>query len=69
MGACRQGATSQPEVKLANKGTSKLHTAESIQSWSETLVLDNGRQDFRSENYFLPGGCRTSFARNESLGH
>ena len=42
--ACRQGATSQPEVNLANKGTSKLLTAECIQNWSNTFVVaDNGR--------------------------
>ena len=33
-GSCRQGATSQPEVKVANKGTSKLLIAECIQKWS-----------------------------------
>ena len=47
-GACRQGARSQPEVKVANKGISKLLTAECIQNWSETFVVDNGRRDFHS---------------------
>ena len=32
-----------------NKGISKLLTAECIQNWSETTVVENGRQDFRSE--------------------
>ena len=40
--ACRQGATSQPDVNLVNKGTSKLLTAECIQNWLETFVVDNG---------------------------
>ena len=48
-GACRQGATSQPEVNVAIEGTSKLSTAEYIQNWSETVVVENCRQDFRSE--------------------
>ena len=53
-GACRQGATSQSEVNLAFKGTSKLLTAECIQNWSETFVVaDNGRQDFRSETLLV----------------
>ena len=39
-GSCRRGATSQPEVKVANKGTSKLLTEECIQNWSETLLVD-----------------------------
>ena len=51
--ACRQGATSQPEVKVANKGTLKVLTAECIQNWSETFVVDNGRQDFCSESSFV----------------
>ena len=48
-GACGQGATSQPKVKVANKGTSKLLTAECIQNWSEIIVAEKCRQDFRSE--------------------
>ena len=36
-------------MKLANKGTSELLTAECIQNWSETVVVDNGRQDLRSK--------------------
>ena len=31
--ACRQGATSQPDVNVANEGSSKLLTAECIQNW------------------------------------
>ena len=52
-GACRQGATSQPEVRVANKGTSKLLTAECIQNWSETFVVDNGRQYFCSDTLLV----------------
>ena len=53
-GAGRLGATSQPEVNVAIKGTSKLLTAEWIQIWSETFVVaDNGRQDFRSETVLV----------------
>ena len=53
-GACSKGATSQPEVSLAIKGTSKLHTAECIQNWSETFgIADNGRQNFRSETLLV----------------
>ena len=47
-GACRQGAKSQ-EVKAANKVTSKLLRAECIQNWSETIIVEKCRQDFRSE--------------------
>ena len=42
-GPCRQGATSQPKVKVANKKTSKLLTTEFIQNWSETIVVGNCR--------------------------
>ena len=49
----RQGATSQPDVKVANKGTSKLLTAECIQNWSETIVVDDGWQDVRSETLLV----------------
>ena len=52
-GSCRQGETSQPEMKIANKGTSKLPTAECIQNWSETIVVENCRQDFRSETLLV----------------
>ena len=31
--ACRQGATSQPDMKVANNGTSKYLTAECVQNW------------------------------------
>ena len=44
-GACIQGATSQPDLKFANKGTSKFFTAECIQNWSETFVVKDCRQD------------------------
>ena len=40
--ACRQGATSQPDANVANKGASKLLTPECIQNWSETIVVDDG---------------------------
>ena len=50
---CRQGATSQPDVKVANKGTSKFLTAECIQNWSETFIVDNGGQDVRSETLLV----------------
>ena len=43
----------QPEVKVPNKGTSKLITAECIQNWSETFVVDKGREDFCSETLLL----------------
>ena len=52
-GASSQRATSQPDVNLVDKGTSKLLTAEGIQNWSETFVVDNGRQDFRSETLLV----------------
>ena len=52
-GACRQGATSQPAVKVANNGTSKFLTAECIQNCSETFIVDNGRQDVRSETLLV----------------
>ena len=48
-GACRQRAKSQQEVKAANKVTSKLLRAECIQNWSETIIREKCRQDFRSE--------------------
>ena len=52
-GTCRQGATTQPDVNVANKGTSKFLTAECIQNWSETFIVDNGRQDVRSETLLV----------------
>ena len=52
-GACRQGASSQPEVKVANEGASKLLTAECIQNWSETFVVENCRQVFHLETLLL----------------
>ena len=52
-GTCRQGATSQPDVKLANQGTSQLITTECIQILSETFIVDNGRQDVRSETLLV----------------
>ena len=52
-GAYVKGATSQPEVNVGNKGISKLPKAESIQNWSETIIVDNGRQDFRSETFLV----------------
>ena len=52
-GTCRQGATTQPDVNVANKGTSKFLTAECIQNWSKTFIVDNGRQDVRSETLLV----------------
>ena len=52
-GTCRQGATTQPDVKVANKGTSKFLTAECIQKWSKTFIVDNSRQDVRSETLLM----------------
>ena len=52
-GTCRQEATSQQDVKVANKGTSKFLTAECIQKLSETFIVDNGRQDVRSETLLV----------------
>ena len=52
-GRCSQGATSQPDVKVANKGTSKFLTAECIQNLSETIVVENCRQDLRSETFLM----------------
>ena len=52
-GTCRQRATTQPDVNVANKGTSKFLTAECIQNWSETFIVDNGRQDVRSETLLV----------------
>ena len=51
--ACIRGATSQPNVNVENKGTSKLLTAECIQNWSETNVVDDGWQDLRSETLLV----------------
>ena len=45
----RKEATSQPDVTVANKGTSKFLTAECIQNWSKTFIVDNSWQDVRSE--------------------
>ena len=52
-GTCRQGATTQPDVNVANKGTSKFLTAECIQNWSKTFIVDNGWQDVRSETLLV----------------
>ena len=52
-GTCRKEAISQPDVKLANQGTSQLITTECIQNWSETFIVDNGRQDVRSETLLV----------------
>ena len=52
-GTCRQGATTQPDVNVANKGTSKFLTAECIQNWSKTFIVDNSRQDVRSETLLM----------------
>ena len=64
-GACRQGATSQQEVNVANKVTSELLIAECIQNWSETIIVEKCRQEFKKP----PRGCQTSFERRDSLGH
>ena len=50
---CRQGATTQTDVEIANKGTSKFLTAECIQNWSKTFILDNGWQEVRSETLLM----------------
>ena len=50
---CRKEAISQPDVKLANQGTPQLITTECIQKLSETFIVDNGRQDVRSENLLV----------------
>ena len=50
---CRKEAISQPDVKLANQGTPQLITTECIQKWSETFIVDNGRQDVRSETLLV----------------
>ena len=52
-GTCRKEAISQPDVKLANQGTSQLITTECIQKLSETFIVDNGRQDVRSETLLV----------------
>ena len=52
-GTCRKEAISQPDVKLANQGTSQLITTECIQKLSETFIVDNGRQDVRSETLLM----------------
>ena len=36
-----------------NKETSKLLTAEWTWNWTETFVVDNGWQDFRSETLLV----------------
>ena len=50
---CRKEAISQPDVKLANQGTPQLITLECIQKLSETFIVDNGRQDVRSETLLV----------------
>ena len=50
---CRKEAESQPDVKLANQGTPQLITTECIQKLSETFIVDNGRQDVRSETLLV----------------
>ena len=40
-------------MDVANKGTSKLLTAECIQNWSETNKVDDGWQDLRSETLLV----------------
>ena len=50
---CRKEAISQPDVKLANQGTAQLITTECIQKLSETFIVDNGRQDVRSETLLV----------------
>ena len=50
---CRKEAISQPDVKLANQGTSQLITTECIQKLSETFIVDNGRQDVRLETLLV----------------
>ena len=52
-GTCRKEPISQPDVKLANQGTSQLITTECIQKLSETFIVDNGRQDVRSETLLV----------------
>ena len=52
-GTCRKEAISKPDVKLANQGTSQLITTECIQKLSETFIVDNGRQDVRSETLLV----------------
>ena len=52
-GTCRKEAISQPDVKLANQGTSQLITTKCIQILSETFIVDNGRQDVRSETLLV----------------
>ena len=52
-GACRQGAASKPEVEVANKGIWKLLTAECIHNWSETIVVENCRQDVHSKTLLV----------------
>ena len=52
-GTCGKEAISQPDVKLANQGTSQLITTECIQKLSETFIVDNGRQDVRSETLLV----------------
>ena len=50
---CRKEAISQPDVKLANQGTSQLITTECIQKLSETFIVDNGRQDVHLETLLV----------------
>ena len=40
-------------MKLANQGTPQLITTECIQKLSETFIVDNGRQDVRSETLLV----------------
>ena len=61
--AYRRGATSQSDVNVANKGTSKLLTAECIQNWSETIVVDDGWQDLHSETLLVD----TKHVREEEI--
>ena len=48
-GTCRQRATSQPDVTVANKGTSKFLTAECIQNWSKVHMFMSEQSILQTE--------------------
>ena len=58
-GSCREGATTQAEAKVGNKGTSKFFAAECRQNWSETIIVEKSQQDFRSETLFVDRNKQT----------
>ena len=66
--ACRQGATSQPDVTVVNKGTSPRCSS---QRNATVLVRNNRCRRWMARPPFgnPPCGYQTSFGRKDLLGH